>query len=319
MADIPVIFATNAGQVTPPIEGATAAIHKASGAQEKFQGTVGRTEDALSHLAGGFGRHIRSMLHVGGVLGTVGIAYFALEKALGVVEKAVERHDKKIEDAIKTEEDLEKQIKKTNMALSERGLSFGEKNGSAIRNLTASGGLDLAKQYTTVTGSFSEAAKATEEAQHKRFGGRSEEAMRIAARVANVTGESMSDVVKRMSVHDIENQEMDRLVRVKTGKNFYQSERAIESSKDIKALNLNNRNAGTTELMNLGLISQSALASGTARADAANPTMAFQVEQYQEAQKATAKLEDIARRTGLTNFLLEKISNASNYYAGTDH
>ncbi len=314
--DIPVTFSTNAPQVTPQIQAATGAIDKAANAHDKFQGHVGRTEKALAKMTGRFGHHIESMLHLGGVLGTVGIAFFALEKVLSIVEKAVEKHDKKIEEAIKAEEELEKQVRKTTLAFSERGLAFGKDNGGAIKRLTASGGLDLAKQYTLTTGSFAESAKATEEAQDKKFKGRSADVLKIAARVSNVTGESLSEVVKRMTLNDVNNQSYDKLTKEKTGKNFYQSELAVERSGDARRINANNRNAGSTELQNIGLISQSGLSSGAARAEQADPTSAFQVKQFQERQQSEAHLEEISRKTGLTNFLLEKIVNAKEFYLG---
>ncbi len=284
MADIPVIFSTNAAEVAPQIEGAAKATEHAVVAGNKMQSTWDRITHAITHLTGNMGRHVSMAQKMGGVVGAVSIGYIALEKALATVHELMQRHEKVLEGQIEAEVRLEKAIRKTNITQSERGLQFGNKEGSNIRKLTATGGLDLARQFANKTGDFGQSAQAVMDAKH-RFGPDAEKALNVASRISNVTGASLSETVKKLSKNDLDNPEAagQRIGRQQTGArdfNFKSGEQAINTSATVSALNNINKNAGAVANNDLGLISQSGLASGTQRAEALNPLSAMQVEKF---------------------------------------
>ncbi len=316
MSDIPVIFSTNAAEVGPQIAAAARATEHADGAQKKFATTIDKVTHAIEHLLGRGGRHIEMGEKMGGVVGKLVVAYVILEKTMRIVDAAFEKYDKHIEATIENEQELEKAIRKTNMAQSQRGLDFAKKEGSNIRKLTSTGGLDLAKQFANKTGDFGESSQAVMDAKH-RFGSDAEKALNVASRISNVTGASLDETVKKLSKGDLDNPEAagQRIGRQQTRArdfNFKAGEQAINASATVAALNNANKNSGAIANNDLGLVSQSGLASGTARSEAIAPLATLTAEKFAASMEKLQVLQKISENTGWLRNTYEFLKSPGN-------
>ncbi len=303
MTDIPIIFSTNAAVVAPQVEAAAKATEHADAAGKKIHSTWERVTHAITHLTMGYGRHVTMAQKMGGVVGAVAIGYIAFERVLHSINVVLERHHKWLEKSIESEVNLEKAVRKTNMTQSQRGVDFGKKEGANIRKLTATGGLDMANKFASTTGDFGESAKAVLAAKHK-FGDQAENGLKIAARISNVTGESLNKTIEAMHKGDLSNPDAaaQRISRKQTGDkglDFKAAEQKISASATVSALNNINKNSGAIANSDLGLVSQSALASGNNRAEALNPLSGMQVEKFAESMDKLRVLNEINTHTGI--------------------
>ncbi len=313
MVDIPITFSTNATDVEPKIVRLYSSTDKLDFLTNKLGKTWGRVEHAIIHLSGSFGRHIGLGEKMGGVVGKLVIGYVILERTMRIVDSAFEKYDKRIEATIENEQELEKAIRKTNLAQSQRGLDFGKKEGASIRKLTATGGLELAGKFANKTGDYGESAKAVLDAKHK-FGGDAEQYLNLASRISNVNGKSLSDNVNALHKGDLSNPDIaaqrvinrDKDLR---GTSFIEAEKRVSASTTVGALNRAANDQGVVANNDLRLVSQGGLASGAARVEALEPLAVLTAEKFAASMEKLQVLTKISENTGYLRNVYEWIKS----------
>ena len=317
MADIDVTFATNASTTARQIDQAAASTAKASGAAKAHAATstqeaaaltkaaaaardkaaadrqaeaasmrasnadrtrfskgaaflgVGRSAAGASALVGA-GAGMGSLVAATGAMAGVGLA-------IGLLAGAVEKWLNKAEEQAKVTEALTKAFDDQLAASGSRGISAAMEFGPAIRMLTSQGGTGLGvAQSLSKQGFGGDAYGASVEAR-KLFGGSANDALKTAAEISRLTGESLPKLVKMLDGTSRSKLGTDAGARglygqVMGGKGigFDEARRNVAGSEQVKQIDAIQTAVGATQVAGLGDLTNGVIKSQADLVEATN-------------------------------------------------
>ena len=213
---------------------------------------------------------------IGGILAATG-AMAGVGLAIGLLAGVVEKWLNKAEEQAKVTEALTKAFDDQLAASGSRGISAAMEFGPAIRMLTSQGGTGLGvAQSLSKQGFGGDAYGASVEAR-KLFGGSANDALKTAAEISRLTGESLPKLVKMLDGTSRSKLGTDAGARglygqVMGGKGigFDEARRNVAGSEKVKQIDAIQTAVGATQVAGLGDLTNGVIKSQADLVEATN-------------------------------------------------